>query len=82
METHDGPASFASPPTTEELPEPQAASDFTLLQPGTRTLVRYKPIGYHGEIDNKLKHWVFERIIVWRIEGILFAATPDFELCI
>ena len=82
METQDGPALFATPPTTEELPEQQEASDFTLLQPGTRTLVRYKPIGYHCEIDNKLQHWVFERIILWRVEGILFVATPDFELCI
>ena len=53
-----------------------------MLLPGTRIVVRYKPVGYHCEINNKLKRWVFERIILWRIEGILFVATSDFELCI
>ena len=52
-----------------------------MLPPGTRIVVRYKPVGYQYEIDNKLERWVFERIILWRIAGILFVATPDFELC-
>ena len=82
MVSNDGTALPASLPTTEELPEPEEAFDLTLVQPGTRTLVRHKPIGYHCEIDNKLQRWVFERIILWRVEGILFVATPDFELCI
>ena len=82
MVNHDGPALFATTPTTEVLPVLQEAFDLTVLQPGTRALVRYKRIGYHCEIDYKLQHWVFDRIILWRVEGILFVATPDFELCI
>ena len=57
----------------------QDAFDFRELQPGTRALVRYKPIG-QIEIDCKLQQSVYERIILWRVEGTLFVATPDFEL--
>ena len=59
----------------------QGALDFAVLRPGTRVLVRYKPIG-HTEIDCKLQQLVYERIILWRVEGTLFVATPDFDLCI
>ena len=82
MGTRDEPTLPALPPVAEEFFESQEATDLTMLLPGTRILVRYKPVGHHCEINNKLKRWVFERIILWRIEGILFVATPDFELCI
>ena len=36
----------------------------TTLQPGSRILVRFKPTGHHSEIDNNLKHLVFERLIL------------------
>ena len=80
METQDGPESHTIFPIPEEPPQPQEATVLTMLKPGTRSLIRYKPIG-DGEIDNKLKHWVYERIILWRVEGTLFVATPDYELC-
>ena len=54
----------------------------TTLQPRSRILVRFKPNWHHSEIDNKLKHWVFERLILWNFEGFFFVATPDYELCI
>ena len=81
METQDEPESLTISPILEELPQPQEATVPTMLKPGTRPLIRYKPIG-DGEIDNKLKHCVYERIILWRVEQTLFVATPDFELCI
>ena len=59
----------------------QGALDLAVLQPGTRVLVRYKPIG-HIEIDCKLQQVVYERIILWRVEGTCFVATLDFEFCI
>ena len=59
----------------------QGALDLAVLQPGTRVLVRYKPIG-HAEIDCKMQQVIYERIILWRVEGTCFVATPDFELCI
>ena len=64
------------------LTELKGAADTTTLLPGSRILVRSKPLGHHGEINNKLKHLVFERLILWNLDGILFVATPDFELCI
>ena len=82
MGTRDGPTLPAPFAPADEPTELQGAADITMLQPGARILVRYKPFGHHGEINNKLKHWVFERIILWHLEGILFVATPDFELCI
>ena len=82
MGTRDDPTLPALSPVAEEPIESQVAGDLTMLLPGTRSVVAYKPVGYHGEINNKLERWVFERIILWRIEGILFVATPDFELCI
>ena len=54
----------------------------TTLQPGSRILVRFKPTGHHSEIDNKLKHLVFERLILWKYDGFFFVATADYELCI
>ena len=77
----DGSSVGAMSSTIEALMVMQDAFDPTELQPGTRVLVRYKPIG-HIEIDCKLQQLVYERIILWRVEGILFAATPDFDLCI
>ena len=77
METQDGPVPFTISTIPEELPQPQEATAHTMLKPGTRSLIRYKPIG-DGEIDNKLKHLVYERIILWRVEETLFVATPDY----
>ena len=45
-------------------------------------MVRFKPTGHHSQIDNKLKHLVFERLILWNFEGFFFVATPDYKLCI
>ena len=69
------------PSTTEAPTVMQDAFDPTEFQPGTRVLIRYKPIG-HIEIDCKLQELLYERIILWRVEGILFVATPDFDCCI
>ena len=77
MANCDGSVVGATTSTIEAPTVIQEAFDFTVLQLGTRVLVRYKPIG-HGEIDYKLQHWVYERIILWRVEGILFVATPAF----
>ena len=77
----DGAAVGAMPSTTEAPSVMQDAVDHTELQPGTRVLVCYKPIG-RIEIDCKLRQLVYERIILWRVEGSLFVATPDFDLCI
>ena len=82
MGTRDGPTLPAPPSSAEGSFESQEAGDLTMLLPGARILVRYKPVGHQCEMNNNLKQWVFERIILWRIEGILFVVTPDFELCI
>ena len=78
MVSRDEPTLLALRQVAEEFCESQEAGDLTMLLPGTHILVRYKPVGHHCEINNKLKRWVFERIILRRIEGILFVATPDF----
>ena len=77
----DGSSVGAMSSTTEVFAVAQDALDFAVLRPGTRVLVRDKPIG-HSEIDCKLQQVVYERIILWRVEGTCFVATPDFELCI
>ena len=71
----------ATSPTMKAHVVTQNGVGLAELLPGTRVLVRYKPIG-HIEIDRKLQHLVYERIILWRIDGILFVATPNFDLCI
>lgn len=76
VETPSGSPSAAAP-----LPH-DTDNASTTLQPGSRILVRYKPTGHHSEIDNKLKHLVFERLILWNFERFFFVATPDYELCI
>ena len=77
----DGSSVGAMSSTTEAPTVMQDAFDPTELQPSIRVLVRYKPIG-HIEIDCKLQELLYERIILWRVEGILFVATPDFDFCI
>ena len=62
----DGSSVGAMSSTIEAPMVMQDAFDPTELQPGTRVLVRYKPIG-HGEIDCKLQRLVYERIILWRM---------------
>ena len=47
----------------------------TTLEPGSRILVRFKLIGHHNEIDYRLRHWVFERLILWKFKGFFFVAT-------
>ena len=81
MESRGESESLTISPIPEDPPQPREATVLAMLKPGARSLIQYKPIG-DGEIDNKLKHWVYERIILWRVEETLFVATPDYELCI
>ena len=81
MESRGESESLTISPIPEDPPQPREATVLAMLKPGARSLIRYKPIG-DGEIDNKLKHWVYERIILWRVKKTLLVAIPDYELCI
>ena len=61
----DGSSVGAMSSTTDAPTVMQDAFDHTELQPGTRALVRYKPI-CQIETDCKLQQLVYERIILWR----------------
>ena len=53
------------------------------LQPSTRILVRLKRTGLHTDIDYRLLHIKYERIVLWQINEsrMFFVAAPDYELC-
>ena len=64
-----------SPSAAAPLPHYGDYAPATTLQPGSRISVRFKRIGYHSEIDYRLRHWVFERLILWKFKGFFFVAT-------
>ena len=48
-------------------------------------MVCFKLICCHNEITYRLKHWLFERIVLWKVNGNaprFFVATPDGKLCL
>ena len=48
-------------------------------------LVRFKLIGYDNELGYESEHWMFERTVLWQVNGnalLFIVTTPDCELCL
>ena len=71
--------------TMDSVPYYGVRASAASLKPGSRILARFQFIVYHNELAYKLEHWMFERIVLWQVNGnapLFFVATPDCELCL